>query len=226
MSTFRSRWADWEPKEAPLQGAKSDKSPSDGTSGTSGTPPPRRFPQETEPPSPREIDILQGKTSQETPPSCGAKSDKRVLKDSKVTTDKSAESGSGRLTNVVLLAVPPGVPEVWVQGVADLLALSCPASCPAERWEALRENAFTFLRDHAARAHALRWTALGLFGVHPEKPWVRYDHMGLVAVLNGARVIALSDIEAVIEKPNGARATFRRRGQVPDQTCLIWELEK
>ena len=104
MSTFRSRWDDWAPKEAPLQGAKSDKR----ASGTFGTPLPRRFPQETESPALREIDALQGKTFQETPPSCSAKSDKRVLKDSKVTTDKGAESGSGRLTNVVLLAVPAG----------------------------------------------------------------------------------------------------------------------
>ncbi len=128
------------------------------------------------------------------------------------------------VARVVLLHCPPGVPETWTQGVADLLAMTCPASCPDDKWQVLREDAYHFLRDHAARAHELGWTALDLFGVHPGKPWARFDCMGLVPLLSGAGVVALSDTEAVIEKPNGARVTFRRRGQVPDETCLIWEL--
>ncbi len=129
------------------------------------------------------------------------------------------------VARVVLLHCPPGVPEEWVQGVADLLAMARPASCPDAKWQALREDAYHFLRDHAARAHELGWTALDLFGVHRTRPWVRFDCMGLVPLLNGARVTALSGIEAVIEKPKGARLTFRRRGQVPDETCLIWNLK-
>ncbi len=126
---------------------------------------------------------------------------------------------------VVLLHCPPGVPDAWTQGVADLLAMPCPASCPNAKWQVLREDAYLFLRDHAARAHGLGWTVLDLFGVHPVKPWVRFDHMGLVPLLNGARVTALSDIEAVVEKPNGARLTFRRRAMVPDEACLLWNLK-
>ncbi len=129
------------------------------------------------------------------------------------------------VARVVLLHCPPGVPEAWVQGVADLLAMTCPASCPAERWEALREDAYHFLRGHAALAHELGWPTLDLFGVHPEKPLERFDCAGLILVLNGAAVVALSDTEAVIEKPNGSRLTFRRRGQVPDEACLIWGLK-
>ena len=129
------------------------------------------------------------------------------------------------IARVVLLAVPAGMPEAWIQGAADLLAMACPASCSVERWEALREDAYRFLRDHAAQAHELGWTALDLFGVHPEKPWIRFDCMGLVPVLNGGAVAALSDTEAVIEKPSGAHMTFRRRGQASTGICLIWELE-
>ena len=76
------------------------------------------------------------------------------------------------VARVVLLHCPSGVPEAWTQGVADLLAMPCPASCPEARWNVVREDAYRFLRDHAARAHELGWTALNLFGVHPEKPWV------------------------------------------------------
>ena len=60
------------------------------------------------------------------------------------------------VARVVLLHCPLGVPEAWTQGVADLLAMTCPASCPAERWQALREDAYTFLRDWAARARGSR----------------------------------------------------------------------
>ncbi len=126
---------------------------------------------------------------------------------------------------VVLIHCPPGMPGEWVRGVADLLVMARPASCPAERWKTMREDAYHFLRDHAARAHALGWTALNLFGVHPVKPWVRLDVMGLVPLLAAAKVVALSEGQAVIEKPSGARLTFRKRGQVSDETCLIWELE-
>ncbi len=127
------------------------------------------------------------------------------------------------VARVVLLHCPPGAPEAWVQGVADLLAMARPASCPDAKWQALREDTYHFLRDWAARAHELGWTALDLFGVHPGKSWVRFDCMGLVPLLNGARVTALSDIEAVIEKPSGAQLTFRRPGQAPDEACWVWE---
>ncbi len=33
------------------------------------------------------------------------------------------------------------------------------------------------------------------------------------------------DPYAEIEKPSGARLTFRRRGQAVDEMCLLWELE-
>ena len=129
------------------------------------------------------------------------------------------------VARVVLLHCPPGVPKPWVQGICDLLVQPCPASCPEEWWEALREDSYHFLRDWAARAHEQGWPAVDLFGAHPVKPWERFDCMGLVPILNGARVTALSDIEATIEKPNKAWLTFRRRGQVPDEARLIWELE-
>ncbi len=128
------------------------------------------------------------------------------------------------VARVVLLHCPPGVPEAWTQGVADLLAMARPASCPEAKWQVSCEDAYRFLRDHAARAHGLGWTEYDLFGVHPVKPWARFECMGLVPLLNGARVTALSDLEAVIEKPSGARLTFRPRTMAPDEACLVWEL--
>ena len=126
---------------------------------------------------------------------------------------------------VVLLHCPPGVPEAWVQGVADLLAVARPASCPPGRWQTLRADAYHFLRDHAARAHGLGWTALDLFGVHRVKPWARLDVMGLVPLLQGRRITALSESRAEFRDHGGGELTYRRaRAPRPAGGCLIWEL--
>jgi hypothetical protein len=38
----------------------------------------------------------------------------------------------------------------------------------------------------------------------------RYDHAGLLWLLQGSRVIALTDSTAAIEKPSGAIVTYRK----------------
>ena len=129
------------------------------------------------------------------------------------------------VARVVLLHCPLGVPEAWVQGVADLLAMACPASCPPERWQTLREDCYSFLRNHAARAHVFGWTALDLFGLHPAKPWARLDVMGLVPMLQGRRITALSESRAALVAHGGGELTYRRaRRASPTEACLVWEL--
>ncbi len=126
---------------------------------------------------------------------------------------------------VVLLAVPVGVPGEWVQGVADLLAVACPASCPDAKWQALREDAYRFLSGWAAQAHRLGWTAFDLFGVHRIRPRARFDCMGLVPLLRGREVAALSEDQAAIKTANDKTLTYRRKiGPRPDGVCLLWKL--
>ncbi len=218
MTAFQSRWDEWEPKGPRRGTAKTDKSPSV----SSVSAPPRSFADEMDPSDPQTGASPSMKESQEAPSSLTDITDKSLPQAFKPTTVKADERSQPE--RVVLLAVPPGVPETWTQGVADLLALPRPASCPEARWNVLREDAYHFLRGHAAQAHALDWTEYDLFGVHPERPWARFDCMGLVPVLDSARVTALSDTAVVIEKPNGSRVTFHRRGQVADETCLVWSL--
>ena len=237
MTAFRSRWDDWEPKEPALRTAKTDKSPSvssvsalprrlggtKGASVSSVSSSPRPFTGGIDPSNPETGASPSIVGSQKTPTSLTDRTDKSIPQAFNLTADKADERPQPE--RVVLLHCPPGVPEAWVQGICDLLAMACPVSCPEERWNILREDSYRFLRDWAARAHELGWTGLDLFGVHPEKPWERFDAAGLVPVLNGAAIVALSNTEAVIEKPSGARVTWRRRGQVPGGACLIWELE-
>ena len=90
----------------------------------------------------------------------------------------------------------------------------------------IREDAFAFLRDWAAQAHGLGWAGLDLFGVHRHAPLARYDCMGLVPVLNGCQVAALTEEGAVIGTGSGARQTFHRHLTVPPaEMCLAWDLD-
>ena len=125
---------------------------------------------------------------------------------------------------MVLLAVPPGVPEQWVQGVADLLAMTRPAAWSEEQWAILREDAFAFLRDRGAEAARLGWHLLDIFGVDPRAPLARYDAMGLVVLLCARRVAALHHDRAVIENSGGTPTTFTRH-PMPPARVAVWELD-
>jgi hypothetical protein len=48
--------------------------------------------------------------------------------------------------------------------------------------------------------------------------------MGLVPLLNGRPVLALTEDSAAIKTASGGSLTFRRRGAPPPERCLIWEL--
>ena len=137
----------------------------------------------------------------------------------KVEPEVDARPGA----SIVLLVTPDGVPPAWTQGVCDLLAVARPAGWPESQWAALREDGFTFLRDHGAEAAGLGWRLLDLFGVHPTRPLVRYDAMGLVVLLNGKRIVELHHDRAIIEDHQGQRTSFARC-PAPPSRVLIWRL--
>ncbi len=120
--------------------------------------------------------------------------------------------------HAVLLQVPDGVPAEWVQGVADLLAMPPHPDWPEAGWAVLREDALQFFQARAAQAHALGWDGLDLFGVHAEAPYARLDGMGLVPLLSGRPVVALTEDCASIGGESGGS-----RLQPPP---LNWAAEK
>ncbi len=136
--------------------------------------------------------------------------------------DIPAKSSLGR--RVVLLEVPDGVPEEWVQGVGDLMVTPAHPDWKEGDWHTLQEDALTFLRGWADQAHRLGWTALDLFGAHLTKPTARLDCAGLVLLLQGRPVVAITDDSAAIRTTSGASLTFRRRAAPPVERCLVWEL--
>jgi hypothetical protein len=124
----------------------------------------------------------------------------------------------------VLLQGPDGVPDAWVQGVADLLAMSPHPDWPEPRWRTLQEDALAFLGEWACQARRLGWDALSLFSVHAEAPLARLDGMALVPMLGGRPVVAITEDSAAIGAESGGTLTFRRHRAWPPGRCLIWEL--
>jgi hypothetical protein len=91
--------------------------------------------------------------------------------------------------------------------VLAALEARCPDRVPAERWQQAVADGKTFLSRWGDQAHALGWTARdGLLTV-PEhaKPSFnrlsRYDETGLIWLLNGRRVVALTQDTAAIQNP-------------------------
>ncbi len=114
---------------------------------------------------------------------------------------------------------------VWVQGLADLLAMPSHPDWPEPGWKILQEDALVFLTNWAAQARRLDWDALDLFGVHADAPHARLDGMGLVPLLSGRPVVALTEDSAAISAASGGTLMFRRHRSSPPGRCLIWELE-
>jgi hypothetical protein len=101
------------------------------------------------------------------------------------------------------------------------LERGCPVFVKPDRWQRCREDGRRFLTAWGEQAAALGWTADDLFGLAPipdrPKPSFerlsRYDLTGLIWLLDGRRVIAMSDRTAAIETPSGGTLTYRRHNK-------------
>jgi hypothetical protein len=78
------------------------------------------------------------------------------------------------------------------------------------RWRQAVADGETFLARWDERALGLGWTVDDLFGLNPLAPLLRYDAMGLLWLLRGRSVVALTSESAAIENPNGAVCVYRR----------------
>lgn len=117
-----------------------------------------------------------------------------------------------------------GVPVSWDRGVAALLKMDAPLAYPHERWGALRRDAYSFLRTWGAQAHRLGWISADLFAVHCRAPWARVDSMGLIPLLHGRKIMALSSDQAAIKTGSGRTLYYRKPLPYPTECCMVWEL--
>jgi hypothetical protein len=115
----------------------------------------------------------------------------------------------------------------WADGVARLHSMPPPRTYPAQAWQQLVVDAGRFLNDWATQAHRLGWQDWELFGCHRRAPWGQIQGMGLVPLLHGRELAALTEAEAVIRTRTGTHQTYRRKPcdpLHPAERCLVWEL--
>jgi hypothetical protein len=97
----------------------------------------------------------------------------------------------------------------------------CPYLVPVDRWQLAVEDGRRFLARWGAQAEAFGWTARDLFGLHkpPEKPHPsysrlsRYDETGLIWLLQGREVVALTAATATIKSATGVITVYRKHNK-------------
>ncbi len=100
----------------------------------------------------------------------------------------------------------------------DELERRCPDYVDAADWLQAGEDGRRFIAHWGEQAEALGWGPADLFGLHtpPEKPAPsyrrssRYDETGLIWLLHGRPVIALTETAAIILAPSGAKLSYQR----------------
>jgi hypothetical protein len=106
-------------------------------------------------------------------------------------------------------------------GTAELRA-ECPAYVDVADWQQAIEDGHRFVTKWGKQAEALGWAPADLFRLHtpPEKPVPnyrrisRYDQTGLIWLLHGRPVIALTQTAATILAPSGASLMYRRSNKL------------
>jgi hypothetical protein len=115
-----------------------------------------------------------------------------------------------------------GAPREWAEGLARLDPARPPADVPPRRWLQFLNDCGHFLDSGwADKAAALGWSASDLFGCDRHRPWARIDQAGLLWLIAGRRLLALTADSATIGTSGGGSLTYRRVHNRPGQV-LAW----
>ena len=117
-----------------------------------------------------------------------------------------------------------GVPRAWAEGFALLCTMPRPSAYAPERWQQIVDDGGKFLDRWGRQAAGLGWKATDVFGVNPDAPENRYDSMGLVSLLEGHHVIAITADTVRIDSDRGAQTTFYRK-TISAETVALWKME-
>jgi hypothetical protein len=109
------------------------------------------------------------------------------------------------------------------QDVLSVLESRCPDYLDADRWHRAIADGKRFVGLWGEQASALNWTNRDLFGLHkqPEQPHPsyrrlsRYDCVGLVWLLDGREVVALTADTATIKNQTTGTITVFRKNNWP-----------
>jgi hypothetical protein len=103
-----------------------------------------------------------------------------------------------------------GIPDEWQAGYAKLHTMPCPSTIRPDHWDRIVVAAGLLLTRWGAQLAAMGWTTADLFAAHPEAPLARYDCAGLVLLLPGCEVAAVTADAATLRTRTAAMQTYRR----------------
>lgn len=130
-------------------------------------------------------------------------------------------TGAAHQERAAIIEYDGGAPRTWAEALARLDPARPPADMPPHRWMQFIDDCGRFLdAGWAARAAALGWGPLDLFGCDRERPFARLDRAGLLWLLNGRKLIALSEMTAIIETATGARQTYDHGANIQSQPAF------
>jgi hypothetical protein len=158
--------------------------------------------------------------------SAPAKVAKLAKAEPSVTTLEQTPWGETEEERAAIIEYDGGAPRAWAEALARLDPAKPPIDIPPERWVRFIDDFGRFLDAWVHYALALGWSPLDLFGCDRERPWERIDHQGLLWLINGNSLVALSTETAIIETPPNGRQTYRRRTLEPGCVVLAWELQR
>ena len=115
------------------------------------------------------------------------------------------------------------IPREWAEGFARLDPDYPPGDVPPCRWQRFVDDVGRFLDSpFCAVAAALGWGPHDLFGCDRDRPFAGIDGAGLIWLLNGDRLVALTHSTATVETRTGVRKTYRRQASGPERV-LAWK---
>jgi hypothetical protein len=135
-----------------------------------------------------------------------------------------AECGANAFQErAAIIAEGTSAPLEWCEGFAALDIANPPADVPTARWRLFIDDCGRYLDGWAGTAAALGWGPLDLFGCNATHPFACIDQAGLLWLLGGSRIVALTDRGASVISQTGLRQPYRRKPSQPGQ-ILAWEL--
>jgi hypothetical protein len=113
---------------------------------------------------------------------------------------------------------PVGFEQGYYRDTLAALRSKCPELIETDRWQQAVRDAETFLQRWSEQAQTLGWTARDLFGLHsvPDRPAPSYRRLscyvatGLIWLLQGRPVTALTETAATFLASSGANLTYYR----------------
>lgn len=115
------------------------------------------------------------------------------------------------------------VPADWIDGLERMRVRTRPGAINPNHWLQLQDAAQRLLELWGEQAAGLGWSALDVFGCHPERPSDRTDCMGLVWTVTRADPLAMGRWIVAVRTRSGRLMTVSKSADVCER-ILIWDL--